>query len=143
MIREASKGCPFHEAKKMELAEFREKVTEYRQQIVQNMNDLGLDSARLSSQVNAAAITGARHEIAAFEAAITPFTYTEVSREGNEKPVTHPIHSLATALASAYAKQLQLIGIYASADKVKTKAKTEDDEQTGALSFLSPDDDDD
>ena len=136
-------GCPFHQQRQKQYTDFAELMEAYKQKIIADMDAIGLQYGKMMSQVENAAMLGARSEMAAKESAVTPLFYIEVSREGNEKPVTHPIHTTATTLANAYGAALKNLGIYAAAEKVKTRVKKDDEEHQGGLSFMAPDDDDD
>lgn len=112
--------CPWRVQANAEKASFLTMVKECREQIEESMKSLGLSPIKLAPMVKNAAILMARNEIISIEAALTPMTYNEVSREGHVKPVTHPVHVQATTVASALANALKQLGIYASTDKVST-----------------------
>lgn len=144
ITEEQRQNCPFHQQRQKQYGDFEQLMEQYIQKIMSDMEAIGLQYQKMMSQVENAAMLGARSEIAAKESAVTALFYIEVSREGNEKPVTHPIHTTATTLANAYGAALKNLGIYASAEKVKTKLKKEEDDAGGSpLSFLGGIDDDD
>lgn len=130
-------NCPHYQRAETDRAEFARLVGELRQEIEANMRALGLKPERMSAQVRSAAMIGARAEMLSLQAAVVPATYTEVSREGNEKPVTHPIYIQATSTATAYANALKMLGIYASTEKVATRAQDKVDDQSPLASLMS------
>ena len=116
-------NCPHYQKAQLDRQKFDELTAAIRREIEDDMRGLGLKPERFTSLISAAVIQGARAKMLSDEAAITPPTYDEVSREGNVKPVTHPIHIQATAASAAFSAQLKQLGIYASTEKVSTRAQ--------------------
>lgn len=115
--------CPWRVNANIEKTTFLTMVRECREQIEESMKSLGLSPVKMAPMVKNAAILMARNEMISIEAALTPLTYNEVSREGHKKPVTHPVHVQATTVANALAGALKQLGIYAATDKVATDPK--------------------
>lgn len=128
--------CPYYQKAELEQSTFQRLKAELRDEIEGDMRALGLQPERMRSQVRNAAALLARAEMYADQAAVTPLTYQEKSREGNVKPVTHPVHIQATSVASAAANALKMLGIYAAADKVSTRVKDSDSADDSPLSAL-------
>lgn len=128
--------CPHYRKSEEERSRFDTLSAKIREEIETNMRELGLKPERMSSQVHIAALLGARAVLLAEDAALAPATYNEVSREGNVKPVTHPLYVQATSTATAYTNALKQLGIYASTEKVQTKAQEKTDADNPMSSIL-------
>lgn len=129
-------NCPFYDRQTRLEEEFTTLCARFEEEIRADMNELGLKTAGLRTLIRTAAIDMARDYQTSRKAFTTPLTYTETSREGNEKPVSHPVHSQANTVSALVASKLKQLGIYAATDKVSTRIKDDDAKAPSGLEAL-------
>ena len=129
--------CPYYESRRRDEAEIMQQIADETAIIEADMRALGLKPENMRSLVRMAAILGVKARRLQIAALLTDATYIETSREGNEKPVSQPIHAQAASAATAYNNALKQLGINANVEKVSTRVAEPETDDSPLAKLMS------